>query len=353
METLECSDALRHSHTHTSHTTSHLFDAGREVNLGVTEHDLDLEQGVGEGLPVPIHLPGDALQGGPDVHLQGLLHHPVNLVHVPAPVALHVPSCVPLEHLKRLPHGGHNVLVDGLDLPLGLFPVLPLLQLVHAPLVQPLLLVSHQQKLADGATVSSNEPVGHLVALDDLAQLEGVVPAVHHKVLLDPFRRPSQLAGHPWLDLLVQEPYALLEEGQFLGQEAGDDRVVVPHDEEDVLPQHPQVLAAPVDVGRVVRDLEVQPLPVAHLPEQLEEGFAELEFEHAGFLGGPGQKGGLQEFQKFLLHGGDPLVEDLPYELFEALHQVQELVVGLFPYAFLIQEVCTLQDLHRSFDSLL
>ena len=120
-----------------------------------------------------------------------------------------------------------------------------------------------------------------------------MVPTVHHKVLLDALRRPRQLAGHSRLDLLVQGPYALLKEGQLLGQEAGDDGVVVPHDEEDVLPQHPQVLTAPVDVGRVVRDLEAQPLPVSHLPEQLEEGFAELELEHAGFLGGPGQKWGL------------------------------------------------------------
>ena len=200
-------------------------------------------------------------------------------------MALYVPRISSsLEHIKRDPHGGHNGLVDGPDLLLGPVPVLPLLHLKLIPFVQPLLLMPHQQQLTDGTAVLPDLRVGFLVILYDLAQPEGVFPAVLHKVLLDPFRGPRQLAGHPRLDLLVQRPYPLFEEGQLLGLEAGDDGVVVPHDEEDVLSPEPQVVALAVHVSCIVGDLEPQPLPVAHLPEEFEEGPAELELKHAGLL---------------------------------------------------------------------
>ena len=94
-------------------------------------------------------------------------------------------------------------------------------------------------------------------------------------VLQDTLGGPRQF-DYPRADLLVDGAYPLSEEGPFVSLEAPDDAVVVAHDEEDALAEDAEVLALLEDVAGKVGHFEPQPLPTAHLVQELVEGPAEV-----------------------------------------------------------------------------
>ena len=93
-------------------------------------------------------------------------------------------------------------------------------------------------------------------------------------------RGPSQLC-HSRTDLFIQAFDSLLKQRSLFRLKAGDDSIVVPDDEHDVLPQHPELLTLLVDVDSIVGHLKSQSLPVVHLTKQLEQSVAEADLNQS------------------------------------------------------------------------